>query len=79
MSDRQSALVSSDPCLSVYRAEMIGLLKKMKKKKASPPTGDKGEGDKKTKDVKEAVAGAKKVEKDKMAMPPPAVAKATPA
>jgi hypothetical protein len=48
----------------------------MKKKKASPPTGDKSEGDKK-KEVKESVSGAKKVEKDKMAMPPPTVAKAT--
>ena len=52
------------------------MLKKMKKKKTAASTGDKAEGDKK-KEVKEAVEGAKKVEKDKMAMPPPTVAKAT--
>lgn len=50
----------------------------MKKKKTAVSKDDKDNtaGDKK-KEVKEAVAGAKKVEKDKMAMPPPAVAKPT--
>lgn len=55
----------------------------MKKKKTSPPAGDKAdssagsEGKGKGKEVKAAVAGAKQVEKDKIAMPPPAVTKAT--
>lgn len=60
-------------------ADSVGLLKKLKKKKTSAVAGDNAgdKADPKVKEVKAAAAGAKQVEKDKMAMPPPAVAKAT--
>ena len=52
------------------KADYSGLLKKKKKKAATGAEASK-------KEEKITAAGAKQVEKDKIAMPPPAVAKAS--
>lgn len=56
--------------LQAFKLMISGLLKKKKKKAATGAEAEK-------KEVKVAAASAKKVEKDKVAMPPPAVTKAT--
>jgi hypothetical protein len=64
--------LASLPLQHCCKADSVGLLKKKKKKAASG-----AEASKKEEKVTAAANDAKKVEKDKIAMPPPAVTKAS--